>query len=288
MAGAKEIRTKIASVKSTQKITSAMQMVAASKMRRAQERMAASRPYANAMRHMISHIALGHLEYKHPYTQVRDVKNVGYIIVSSDRGLCGGLNINLFKQVLKQICEDQKNGIGSAVALLGNKACAFFSHRAVKTLAHSSGMGDAPKIEDLIGSVRLMLKAFDKGEIDKICLVYNKFVNSMVQTPVIEQLLPLPRDTANQADKDYYWDYLYEPDAKSILDQVFKRYIESLVYQGVVENLASELAARMVAMKAATENADELVKDLQIVYNKARQAGITQELTEIVSGAAAV
>lgn len=287
MAGAKEIRTKIASVKSTQKITSAMKMVAASKMRRAQDRMAASRPYAKAMRTLIGHIALGHLEYKHPYTIERQVKNVGYIIVSTDRGLCGGLNINLFKQVLLKINEDKKNNIESSVALLGSKACSFFSRVGIKTLAHASGMGDNPTIGSLIGSVRLMLKAFDHGEIDKLCLVYNKFLNTMVQTPVIEQLLPLP-EAKETSVKSEHWDYIYEPDAKFILDKLFNRYIESLVYQGVVENLASEQAARMVAMKAATDNAENLVDDLQLVYNKARQAGITQELTEIVSGAAAV
>ncbi len=287
MSGAKEIRTKISSVKSTQKITNAMRMVAASKMRRAQERMESSRPYARAMRTLIGHIALGHLEYKHPYTVEKPVKNIGYIIVSTDRGLCGGLNINLFKQVLTKINADQQEGIESSVALLGSKACSFFSHVEIKTWAHASGMGDNPSIDSIIGSVRLMLKAFNNGDIDKLCLVYNKFVNTMVQTPVIEQLLPLPEAEKTSVKTDH-WDYIYEPDAKSILDKLFSRYIESLVYQGVVENLASEQAARMVAMKAATDNAESLVEDLQLVYNKARQAGITQELTEIVSGAAAV
>lgn len=287
MAGAKEIRTKIASVKSTQKITKAMQMVAASKMRRAQDKMSQSRPYAQAMRTLIGHIALGHLEYKHPYTVDRPVKNVGYIIVSTDRGLCGGLNINLFKLVLNQIKNDDEKGIKSSIAVIGNKGIGFFSHVGVKTLAHASGMGDNPSVESLIGSVRLMLKAFDNHEIDKLCLVYNNFVNTMVQTPVIEQLLPIPEAEKTSVRSDT-WDYIYEPDAKVLLDQIFKRYIEAMVYQGVVENLASEQSARMVAMKAATENADTLVSDLQLVYNKARQAGITQEITEIVSGAAAV
>jgi len=287
MAGAKEIRTKIASVKSTQKITKAMQMVAASKMRRAQDKMSQSRPYAQAMRTLIGHIALGHLEYKHPYTVDRPVKNVGYIIVSTDRGLCGGLNINLFKLVLNQIKNDDEKGIKSSIAVIGNKGIGFFSHVGVKTLAHASGMGDNPSVESLIGSVRLMLKAFDNHEIDKLCLVYNNFVNTMVQTPVIEQLLPIPEAEKTSVKSDT-WDYIYEPDAKVLLDQIFKRYIEAMVYQGVVENLASEQSARMVAMKAATENADTLVSDLQLVYNKARQAGITQEITEIVSGAAAV
>ncbi|WP_026297689.1 F0F1 ATP synthase subunit gamma [Succinimonas amylolytica] len=287
MAGAKEIRTKIASVKSTQKITKAMQMVAASKMRRAQDKMSQSRPYAQTMKTLIGHIALGHLEYKHPYTADRPVNNVGYIIVSTDRGLCGGLNINLFKLVLNQIKNDDDKGINSSIAVIGSKGIGFFSHVGVKTLAHASGMGDNPSVESLIGSVRLMLKAFDNHEIDKLCLVYNRFVNTMVQTPVIEQLLPIPEADKTSVKSDT-WDYIYEPDAKVLLDQIFKRYIEAMVYQGVVENLASEQSARMVAMKAATENADTLVSDLQLVYNKARQTGITQEITEIVSGAAAV
>lgn len=287
MAGAKEIRTKIASVKSTQKITKAMQMVAASKMRRAQDKMSQSRPYAQTMKTLIGHIALGHLEYKHPYTADRPVNNVGYIIVSTDRGLCGGLNINLFKLVLNQIKKDDDKGINSSIAVIGSKGIGFFSHVGVKTLAHASGMGDNPSVESLIGSVRLMLKAFDNHEIDKLCLVYNRFVNTMVQTPVIEQLLPIPEADKTSVKSDT-WDYIYEPDAKVLLDQIFKRYIEAMVYQGVVENLASEQSARMVAMKAATENADTLVSDLQLVYNKARQTGITQEITEIVSGAAAV
>ncbi len=289
MAGAKEIRTKIASVKSTQKITKAMQMVAASKMRRAQDKMTLGRPYAKAMRTLIGHIALGHLEYKHPYTVERPVDSIGYIIVSTDRGLCGGLNINLFKKVLQQIKADDEKGIKSTVAIIGGKGISFFSHIGIKVLAHASGMGDSPTVDRLIGSVRLMLQAFDNKEIDKLCLVYNKFVNTMVQTPVVEQLLPLPEAEEDKTSVSReHWDYIYEPDAKSILDQLFRRYTESMVYQGVVENLASEQSARMVAMKAATENADSLVSDLQLVYNKARQAGITQEITEIVSGASAV
>lgn len=289
MAGAKEIKSKISSVKSTQKITSAMQMVAASKMRKAQERMAKSRPYTKAMRTLIGHIALGHLEYKHPYTEERTVNNVGYIIISTDRGLCGGLNINLFKKVLSEINANKDKGINSCVTLLGSKACSFFSRFNIKQMGYVSGFGDNPQVQNVIGSVRLMLKAFDNGEIDKICLVYNKFLNTMVQTPVIEQILPLPKAVEEKTSvKSDYWDYIYEPDAKSILDTIFSRYTESVVYQGVVENLASEQAARMVAMKAATDNAETLVEDLQLVYNKARQAGITQELTEIVSGAAAV
>ena len=287
MAGAKEIRNKIASVKNTQKITSAMQMVAASKMRRAQERMASSRPYAITMRKVIGHIALGHLEYKHPYLEERDVKRVGYIIISTDRGLCGGLNINLFKAALTSMKEWKEKGVETSLALVGSKACSFFARYGGKVLAQASGLGDNPTVNDLIGSVKVMLQAYDNGEIDRLYLVYNNFVNTMVQQPKVDQLLPLPKAKDEKMAKRH-WDYLYEPDPKHLLDQLLGRYIESQVYQGVVENLASEQSARMVAMKAATDNADTLINDLQLVYNKARQASITQELTEIVSGAAAV
>ena len=287
MAGAKEIRNKIASVKNTQKITSAMQMVAASKMRRAQERMASSRPYAITMRKVIGHISLGHLEYKHPYLEERDVKRVGYIIISTDRGLCGGLNINLFKSALNSMKEWKDQGVETSLALVGSKACSFFARYGGKVLAQASGLGDNPTVNDLIGSVKVMLQAYDNGEIDRLYLVYNNFVNTMVQQPKVDQLLPLPKAKDEKMAKRH-WDYLYEPDPKHLLDQLLGRYIESQVYQGVVENLASEQSARMVAMKAATDNADTLINDLQLVYNKARQASITQELTEIVSGAAAV
>ena len=287
MAGAKEIRNKIASVKNTQKITSAMQMVAASKMRRAQERMASSRPYAITMRKVIGHIALGHLEYKHPYLEERDVKRVGYIIISTDRGLCGGLNINLFKSALNSMKEWKDQGVETSLALVGSKACSFFARYGGKVLAQASGLGDNPTVNDLIGSVKVMLQAYDNGEIDRLYLVYNNFVNTMVQQPKVDQLLPLPKAKDEKMAKRH-WDYLYEPDPKHLLDQLLGRYIESQVYQGAVENLASEQSARMVAMKAATDNADTLINDLQLVYNKARQASITQELTEIVSGAAAV
>ena len=287
MAGAKEIRNKIGSVKNTQKITSAMQMVAASKMRRAQESMAASRPYAVTMRKVIGHIALGSLEYKHPYLEEREVKRVGYIIISTDRGLCGGLNINLFKAALGSMKQWKEQGVEASLALVGSKACGFFARYGGKVLAQASGFGDNPTVNDLIGSVRVMLQAYDNGEIDRLYLVNNKFVNTMVQQPTVDQLLPLLKsEDAKMAKR--HWDYLYEPDPKYLMDQLLSRYIESQVYQGVVENLASEQAARMVAMKAATDNADNLITDLQLVYNKARQASITQELTEIVSGAAAV
>ena len=287
MAGAKEIRNKIGSVKNTQKITSAMQMVAASKMRRAQESMAASRPYAVTMRKVIGHIALGNLEYKHPYLEEREAKRVGYIIISTDRGLCGGLNINLFKSALNSMKEWKDQGVETSLALVGSKACSFFARYGGKVLAQASGLGDNPTVNDLIGSVKVMLQAYDNGEIDRLYLVYNNFVNTMVQQPKVDQLLPLPKAKDEKMAKRH-WDYLYEPDPKHLLDQLLGRYIESQVYQGVVENLASEQSARMVAMKAATDNADTLINDLQLVYNKARQASITQELTEIVSGAAAV
>ena len=288
MAGAKEIRNKIGSVKNTQKITSAMEMVAASKMRRAQERMSASRPYAETMRKVIGHIAQGNLEYKHPYLIEREVKRVGYIVVSTDRGLCGGLNINLFKAALNDMKQWSAKGAKVDLALIGNKASSFFERHGAKVQAHVAGLGDNPSVNDLIGSVKVMLKAYDNGEIDRLYLVYNKFVNTMVQQPKVDQLLPLPVTEDSKLAKKHHWDYLYEPDPKQLLDTLLIRYVESQVYQGVVENLASEQAARMVAMQAATDNAGNLINDLQLVYNKARQASITQELTEIVSGAAAV
>ncbi|MGL5285473.1 ATP synthase F1 subcomplex gamma subunit [Aeromonas sp. RU39B] len=288
MAGAKEIRTKIGSVKNTQKITSAMEMVAASKMRRAQERMSASRPYAETMRKVIGHIAQGNLEYKHPYLIEREVKRVGYIVISTDRGLCGGLNINLFKAALNDMKQWNQQGAKVDLALIGSKASGFFQKFGAKVIAQVSGLGDAPSVNDLIGSVKVMLQAYDNGEIDRLYLVYNKFVNTMVQQPKVDQLLPLPITEDSKLAKKHHWDYLYEPDPKKLLNDLLVRYVESQVYQGVVENLASEQAARMVAMKAATDNAGNLINDLQLVYNKARQASITQELTEIVSGAAAV
>ena len=288
MAGAKEIRNKIGSVKNTQKITGAMEMVAASKMRRAQERMSASRPYAETMRKVIGHIAQGNLEYKHPYLMEREVKRVGYIVVSTDRGLCGGLNINLFKAALNDMKQWSAKGAKVDLALIGNKASSFFERHGAKVQAHVAGLGDNPSVNDLIGSVKVMLKAYDNGEIDRLYLVYNKFVNTMVQQPKVDQLLPLPVTEDSKLAKKHHWDYLYEPDPKQLLDTLLIRYVESQVYQGVVENLASEQAARMVAMQAATDNAGNLINDLQLVYNKARQASITQELTEIVSGAAAV
>ena len=287
MAGAKEIRSKIASVQNTQKITKAMEMVAASKMRKAQDRMAASRPYAETIRSVIGHIALGNLEYKHPYLEEREVKRVGYLVVSTDRGLCGGLNINLFKKLIVEMKDWSDKGVQIDLALIGSKAASFFASVGGNVVAQVNGMGDEPSLADLIGSVKVMLQAYDEGRLDKLYIVTNRFVNTMSQVPTIVQVLPLPpSDDENLKKKT--WDYLYEPDPKALLDSLLRRYIEALVYQGVVENLASEQAARMVAMKAATDNGGNMIKELNLVYNKARQASITQELTEIVSGAAAV
>jgi len=288
MAGAKEIRSKIASVQNTQKITKAMEMVAASKMRKSQERMAASRPYADTMRKVIGHLALGNLEYKHPYLDEREVKRVGYLVVSTDRGLCGGLNINLFKKLLADMKEWSDKGVQSDLSLIGSKGVSFFNSVGGNIVAQVTGMGDNPSLSELIGPVKVMLQAYDEGRLDKLYIVSNKFINTMSQTPTITQLLPLPAAEDGGELEKKSWDYLYEPDPKALLDTLLRRYVESQVYQGVVENLASEQAARMVAMKAATDNGGSLIKELQLVYNKARQASITQELTEIVGGASAV
>ncbi len=286
MAGAKEIKSKIGSINNTRKITSAMEKVAVSKMRRAQERVAQSRPYAEGMRKVIGNIANGSIEYRHPFLTERPVKNVGYIVISTDRGLCGGLNTNEFKRIALDMKNWKEQGAQAHIAVIGNKATAFFKRFGGKVLAQQSGSGDVPRLADVIGSVQVMLKAYEEGRIDRLFLVFNRFVNTMKQEPVIEQLLPLPK--ADVTAKSHSWDYIYEPDPKVILDKLLSRYVESQVYQGVVENAASEQAARMVAMKAATDNAGNLMDDLKLVYNKARQAAITQELSEIVAGAAAV
>ncbi|WP_295441834.1 F0F1 ATP synthase subunit gamma [uncultured Thiodictyon sp.] len=287
MAGAKEVRTKIASIKSTQKITKAMQMVAASKMRRAQERMSASKPYAEKMLGVISHLARATPEYRHSFMAVeRERKRVGYIIVSSDRGLCGGLNSNLFRRLIVEIKAQKAAGVEPVFCTIGTKALAFFRRFGGKVLGQATHLGDKPHIESLIGTVKVMLDAFDAKEIDAIYVASNEFVNTMTQRPVIRQLVPLV--PGEQASMPLHWDYIYEPDAKTVLDSLLTRYIESLVYQGVVENGACEQAARMVAMKSASDNAGELISELQLIYNKARQAAITQEISEIVGGAAAV
>jgi F-type H+-transporting ATPase subunit gamma len=249
--------------------------------------MAASRPYAETMRNVIGHLALGNLEYKHPYLDDRDVKRVGYLVVSTDRGLCGGLNINLFKKLLADMKGWSDKGVQADLAVIGSKAASFFGAVGGNVVAQVTGMGDKPSLSDLIGPVKVMLQAYDEGRLDKLYIVSNKFINTMSQVPQVLQLLPLPPAEDGVLEKKS-WDYLYEPDPKSLLDTLLRRYVESQVYQGVVENLASEQAARMVAMKAATDNGGSLIKELQLVYNKARQASITQELTEIVSGASAV
>lgn len=289
MASTKEIRTKIASVSNTQKITSAMEMVAASKMRKVQDNMTQTRPYAENMRKVISHVASGSLEYQHPYLQQREPKRVAYIIISSDRGLCGGLNSNLFKKVLEEMEQWHTKGVEVETTLIGSKAISFFQ-RGGNVIAQTSGLGDAPKLEDILGTVNAMLGHYDEGKIDSLYLVYNQFVNTMVQAPTTLQLLPHPSDSEadGEAKKERRWDYIYEQAPRDILSELLHRYIESQVYQGIVESIACEQAARMVAMKAATDNAGQLIDDLQLVYNKARQAAITQELSEIVSGAQAV
>ncbi|MEY1660662.1 F0F1 ATP synthase subunit gamma [Isoalcanivorax beigongshangi] len=290
MAGAKEVRTKIASVQSTRKITRAMEMVAASKMRRAQERMAASKPYATHIRNVIAHLANAETEYRHPYLREREVKKVAYIVVSSDRGLCGGLNVNLFKALVRDARQWSEQGVQVQYAAVGSKAIGFFRSFGGNLVSTVSGLGDTPHLGDLVGSIKVLADAFEAGEVDRVYLVYNEFVNTMTQSPLVQQLLPLKSGDESDFKKPtgQRWDYIYEPSAQVLIDGLLKRFVESQVYQGVVENNACEQAARMVAMKAATDNAGDLIRDLQLLYNKARQAAITQEINEIVSGAAAV
>lgn len=289
MAVGKEIRSQIGSIKNTQKITSAMQMVAASKMRKAQDRMAASHPYASQIRKVVSHIAKSTPEYKHAYMQERDIKRVGFIIVSSDRGLCGGLNINLFKAALKQITDWQGKGAEIDICAIGSKASSFFRRFGGSLIAAKSGLGDTPKASELVGSVKVMLDAYDEGKIDRLFVVYNEFINTMSQKPLVQQLLPLEAEP-EERDQGHAkgWDYVYEPEPKVLLESLLIRYIESQVYQAVVENIACEQSARMVAMKSATDNAGNFIDELQLIYNKARQAAITQEIAEICGGAAAI
>ena len=287
MAAAKEIRTKIASVKNTQKITKAMEMVAASKMRKAQNRMQAARPYASKMRNVIHHLARANSEYKHPFMIPRqEVRRVGIIIVSTDRGLCGGLNSNLFRELLARMSEWKKAEVELDLCIIGSKAVGFFSRLGMKIIGQATHLGDEPTVENMIGTVKIMLDSYIEGGIDELYLATNAFVNSMTQRPGLEQLLPL--QPSEEQELKHHWDYIYEPDAREVVDQLLTRYIESLVYQGVVENIACEQAARMVAMKSASDNAASLIDELQLIYNKARQAAITQELSEIVGGAAAV
>lgn len=286
MASGKEIRAQIGSITNTQKITNAMQMVAASKMRKAQDRMEKGKPYAERMRNVVGHIANANPEYKHIYLQEREVQRVGFIVVSSDRGLCGGLNINVFKKAVAQSKEWAAKGVKSDFCLIGAKAAAFFKSVGGNVVASVRDVGEEPSLDSLIGSIKVMLDAFTEGKIDKLYLVGNEFINTMTQSPQVVQLLPLQPEDDKKLK--HSWDYVYEPEARDLLDGLLVRYIESQVYQAVVENGAAEQAARMVAMKAATDNAGNLISDLKLVYNKARQAAITQELSEIVGGAAAV
>ena len=287
MAGGREIKTKIKSVQNTRKVTRALEMVSASKIRKAQDRMKASRPYARAMKQVVGHLAQANSEFHHPYLEERkEIKRVGYVIVSSDRGLAGGLNNNLFRKLLGEIRNWQSQGVEADVVTIGQKATVFFRRIKVGMLASVTHLGDTPHVDQLIGVVKVMLDAYTAGKVDKVYLVYNDFVNTMTQRAAFDQLLPLPASDTAVAHHD--WDYIYEPSAQAVLEHVLTRYIESLVYQAVMENVASEHAARMVAMKAASDNATKLIGTLNLVYNKARQAAITQEISEIVGGAAAV
>jgi F-type H+-transporting ATPase subunit gamma len=288
MAGAKEIRSKIASIKNTQKITRAMEMVAASKMRKTQERMRASKPYANKIYEVVKHIARAASEYRHPFMASREIKRVGLIVVTSDRGLCGGLNANLLREAISAMRTWKNINQDIDLCVIGRKGQAFFKRVGGQVIASIDHLGDTPGVSDLLGVVKVMLDAFYKGEIDALHVVYNEFVNTMTQTPTVKQLLPLPTAEEDSKMLGHHWDYIYEPDAKELLDELLERYIELQVYQAVVENIACEQAAKMIAMKSATDNAGDLIKEFQLAYNKARQAAITQELAEIVGGAAAI
>jgi F-type H+-transporting ATPase subunit gamma len=287
MAGGREIKTKIKSVQNTRKVTRALEMVSASKIRKAQDKMKSSRPYARLIKQVVGHVAKANADYVHPFMAERaDVKRVGYIIVSTDRGLCGGLNSQLFRRILADMREWQGKGVGIDVVCVGQKASTFFRRLKVEMLASVTHLGENPQVEQLIGVVKVMLDGYTEGKIDRVTLCFNDFINTMTQKPTLSPLLPLPASESLEATHD--WDYLYEPDAQTVLDDVMTRYVESLVYQAVLENLASEHAARMVAMKAASDNATKLIGTLNLIYNKARQAAITQEISEIVGGAAAV
>lgn len=291
MASLKEIRAKVASIKSTQKITRAMQMVAASKMRRAQERMQLGRPYADSMRRVVSHLVKASPDYKHSYLVPRAVNRVGYIVVSSDRGLAGGLNINLFKKLMQHVKQQKSQSVETRFAVIGQKGVSFFKTFGGTVIAAETHYGDNPSFEQLSVPVQVMLDAYNRGEIDEIYMVYNEFVNAMTQNPSVQRLVPIAAESLvdeTMANREHSWDYIYEPTTKEMLDGLMGRYVESIVYQGVVENIASEQSARMVAMKAATDNAGNLINELQLVYNKLRQAAITREISEIVGGAAAV
>ncbi len=287
MAGGKEIRTKIKSVQNTQKITRAMEMVAASKMRKAQDRMRAARPYAEKIRNVASHLSHAHPEYRHPFVVARaEPKRVGVVVVTSDKGLCGGLNTNVLRMILHKMKEWEAAGVGVNVCALGGKGFGFMQRAGASVLAHQTGLGDTPHLEKLIGPVKVMLDAYIDGKIDALHICYTRFINTMKQEPVMEQLLPISGESLGSAKG--HWDYIYEPDAKEVIDELLVRYIETLIYQAVAENMASEQSSRMVAMKAASDNAGNVIDELKLIYNKTRQAAITKELSEIVAGAAAV
>ncbi len=288
MASEKEIRTKITSVKNMQKITSAMEKVAASKIRKAQQQMEESRPYAERIRRVVGHLAFANPDYKHPYLTDRETKRVGFIVISTDRGLCGGLNANIFKTTINEIANWKDKKVEVDLALVGAKAVAFFRRIGGNVLGTATNLGDKPSVNELIGSIKLMLDAYSDGKIDRLYLIHNEFVNSMTQAPVISKLLPASGIGSDKENLQDHWDYIYEPDASELLDDVLTRYIESQVYRGAVENFACEMAAKMMAMKSATDNAGDIIDALQMEYNKARQASITQEISEIVGGAAAV
>ncbi len=287
MAVGKEIRVKIASIKNTQKITRAMEKVATSKMRKTQSRMQATRPYSKKIAQIISHLAHAKPEYTHPFMVDRTVARVGVIILSSDRGLCGGLNSNLFRQALRRFRSWGKENVEVQISVIGQKGSSFFNGIGAKIIAQATKLGDSPHLEDIIGVIKVMLDDYREGKIDELYVAYNEFVNTMTQKPKLEQLLPIKSGELTP-ELAGHWDYLYEPDAKEVLDDLLVRYVESLVFQGLVENNACEQAARMVAMKSASDNAGKLISELQLIYNKARQAAITQEISEIVGGAAAV
>jgi len=289
MPGSKEIRTKIKSVQNTRKITKAMEMVAASKMRKAQERMRQARPYADKLRNIAAHLAQANPEYRHPYLVPHEqLKGVGLIVVTTDKGLCGGLNTNILRAVTNKLREWQDAGLDIRTTAVGNKGLGFLNRIGAKLVSHVVQMGDTPHLERMVGAIKVQLDAYAAGEIDAVYVAYTRFINTMKQEPVLDQLLPLSADRLQDESRDYSWDYLYEPDAQSVLDELLLRYVESLVFQAVAENMASEQSARMVAMKAASDNAKKVIDDLQLSYNKARQAAITKELSEIVGGAAAV
>jgi len=288
LAGEKEIRTKIRSVQNMQKITKAMEMVAASKIRKAQNQMEASRPYAERIRRVVGHLAHANPDYKHPFLVQREVRRVGYIVISTDRGLCGGLNVNMFKTVIGELAKWQAENVEVDLALVGQKAVLFFRRLGGNVVGTASHLGDRPSVNDLIGSIKIMLDSYGEGTIDRLFLVHNEFVSTMSQVPEVKTLLPVSEIDLGEETLQEHWDYIYEPDAVDLLDDVLMRYIESQVYRGAVENFACEMAAKMIAMKSATDNAGEIIDKLQLAYNKARQAAITQEISEIVGGAAAV